>query len=496
MVVADASTDVVGGAAAPPEIVTRKPPGAVKFFYSLGQVIESGYLAANGFVFFYYTAVLGMSGGMVGLALAISLALDAAADPLIGAWTDNVRSRLGRRLPVMLIGAPLTMLTMGLLFAPPSGLSALLLFVWLTVFKMSFRAFASVYNIPYFALGAELTDGYIERAKIVAQRLFSGIIVTVLITAAAYSVFFAGEGGLQQPDRYPAFGWSIGGFMLIGGLICCAGVWRYAAALPQPHEQPRSMLKSLPGDVGDLFRNPSFRILFTAMLLFVSGVGLNQALGTHVAVFVWKLRPESIQVLTYALLVGITAGIPLTPLLLRRMEKRTAVLLGFVLVMIAWLVLPILYVTGVFRPEGETALTALSVATLIAGVGTGVIYIAFPSMMADAADEHEHRFGVRREGLYFSGLGFAGKAAAGVGTLVGGVALDVLNFPREAGRQVDAVLGEDVLSGLLLASGPLPAALAVVGALIFAPYAITRARHAAVLADLRFRRMKAEASAT
>ena len=106
-------------AAGAPVAGDLKPPRAIKFYYSIGQVVESGYLATNGFIFFYYTAVLGLSGSMVGLALAISLCLDAAADPLIGSWSDSVRSRFGRRLPVMLIGAPLTMVTMGLLFAPP-----------------------------------------------------------------------------------------------------------------------------------------------------------------------------------------------------------------------------------------------------------------------------------------------------------------------------------------------------------------------------------------
>ena len=72
-----------------------KPPASVKFFYSVGQVVESGYLAINAFVFFYYTAVLGLSGTLVGVALAISMCLDAAADPLIGSWSDSVRSRGG-----------------------------------------------------------------------------------------------------------------------------------------------------------------------------------------------------------------------------------------------------------------------------------------------------------------------------------------------------------------------------------------------------------------
>src|ERR1044072_2541066 len=97
--------------------------------------------------------------------------------------------------------------------------------------------------------------------------------------------------------------------------------------------------------------------------------------------------------------------------------------------------------------------------------------------MADAADEHERLFGDRREGLYFAGLGFAGKAATGIGLMLGGFAIDFLHFPREAGQHVGAVVPEDVLRHLIIAWGPFPAVLCVIGALIFMPYAITRRRH-------------------
>lgn len=480
--------ELVGAAAPAPAATVHKPSGGVKFAYSLGQLVESGYLAVNGFVFFYYTAVLGLSGSLVGAAVAISMCLDAAADPLIGSWSDSVRSRFGRRLPVMLVGAPLTAITMGLLFAPPSGLSPFLMFLWLTLTKMGVRAFASMFNIPYFALGGEMSDDYAERSKIVAQRLLAGIVVTVVINALAFSHFFKGEGGLQSPDRYPDFGWSIAVLVLAGALISCAGVWRYASALPQPPAQHGSMLRRLPRDIAEIFRNRSFRILFVSMLLFTSAAGVSAALANHAYVFVWKLKTETIQFLSYSGLLGITVGVPLTTMLLKRVEKKTAVLIGFGLVIVAWTVLPCLRASGLFRPEGAEALSWLVPNAFIVGLGSGLIFIAYPSMMADAAEEHEHARGVRREGLYFAGLGFAGKAAGGVGTLVAGLALDMLHFPREAGRQLHAAISEPILSSLVLAWAPLPALLGVIGLLIIFPYAITRDRHAEILADLRARR--------
>ncbi len=68
------------------------PTKLQKVFYSLGQAAQSGgFDTAVGFVFFYYSVVLGLSGALVGAALAIGLAFDAVVDPFIGSWSDNLK---------------------------------------------------------------------------------------------------------------------------------------------------------------------------------------------------------------------------------------------------------------------------------------------------------------------------------------------------------------------------------------------------------------------
>jgi len=111
-----------------------------KVFYGLGQAAQSGgFDTAVGFVFFYYSVVLGLSGALVGAALAIGLAFDAVVDPFIGSWSDNLKSRLGRRLPLMMAAILPTVVSVGLLFSPPADLSQPLLFAWLVVFSVAGR---------------------------------------------------------------------------------------------------------------------------------------------------------------------------------------------------------------------------------------------------------------------------------------------------------------------------------------------------------------------
>lgn len=468
-------------------LVGPKPPVLVKLAYSLGQAAQSGgFDAAISFVFFYYAAVLGLSGALVGAALAVSLAFDAVVDPVVGSWSDNIKSRFGRRLPLMMLAAPLIAISLGLLFSPPQGLGQWGLFGWLTVTSVATRSFISLFNVPYIALGAEMASDYVERTSVVVYRAMAGLLATVTIIAIGYSVFFA-NGGLQRPEGYPGFGWSVAGLLLVCMTLCCLGVRRYAAALPQPAQVAGAMWKRLPGEVAEIFSNRSFRTLFISAVVVFVAIGVNASLNNHAHIFIWRLKSEQLQFLGYAYLFGIFLGVMAAPALQRLMEKKDIVVAGFVLLIGNWLVLQTLWLTGLYAPLGDAALTPLAINGFIAGIGVGFVSVAYPSMMADAADEHEHLFGRRREGLYFSGLGFAGKAATGLGVMVAGVALDLIQFPKDIGHTVGAILPTDVQVRLILIWGPAAAVISLVSMVIFTAYTITRARHDEITAALRLR---------
>ena len=65
---------------------------------------------------FYYQQVVGIEAALVGLAIAIAIMVDAITDPLIGTWSDRIRTRWGRRHPMLLAAAlPLALSLVGLL---------------------------------------------------------------------------------------------------------------------------------------------------------------------------------------------------------------------------------------------------------------------------------------------------------------------------------------------------------------------------------------------
>jgi len=465
-------------------VTPSNPSVFVKLAYGLGQAVQTGgFDTAIGFIFFYYSAVLGLSGLLVGAALAVSLAFDAVVDPLVGSWSDNISSRFGRRLPLMALSAPLIAVSLGLLFAPPAGLGPIGLFAWLTVMSVAARSSMSLFNVPYIALGAELATDYAARTSVVVFRVVSGILVSVAVTAMGYSLFFA-KGGLQRPEGYPGFGWTVAGILMVCMTVCLLGVYRFARRLPQPEKVDSGMLKRLPGEIAEIFANRSFRLLFISAVIIYAAMGLNASLNQHAFVFVWQMRSELIQFIGYAFLVGILLGSTTAPLFQRLFEKKTVVIIGFGLLMANWLVLQGGQLTGLYLPLGDGALLPMQINSFVAGVGIGLVSVSYPSMMADAADEHEHLFGRRREGLYFAGLGFANKAASGLGVMAAGLALDLIQFPKDVASHVGLVLSQMTQFLLVLVWGPVAAVIAVVSLIIFTGYGISRLRHAEIVKAL------------
>ena len=148
-------------------------PGlAVRLVYGAGGAVyavkESAYTM---FVLLFYTQVLGLEGTLTGVVVAVGLLWDAVSDPLVGALSDRLRHRRGRRHPFM--DASILPLGLGFLglFAPPPAIvdSSPLLAGWLLFWSLWIRSFVTTFSIPQLALSAEITRDYQGRSRILGH---------------------------------------------------------------------------------------------------------------------------------------------------------------------------------------------------------------------------------------------------------------------------------------------------------------------------------------
>src|SRR5580698_10238125 len=144
-------------------------------FYGVGGLAENLPLfGLSHLVLFYLTIICGMSGSAAGLALGLALVVDGFFEPLIGSLSDNSHSRHGRRHPFMLAGLIGLAVGFVLLFSIPAAVKGTALFCAVIAMLLVARISFAAYNVPYVALGAELTDDYHERSLVVAARLLFG----------------------------------------------------------------------------------------------------------------------------------------------------------------------------------------------------------------------------------------------------------------------------------------------------------------------------------
>ncbi len=473
----------------------RLVPFSSKLAFGVGQFAEG--LKNNAFalvVLFYYNQVLELPGTLAGLALMIALLFDAVTDPLAGSLSDNWRSRLGRRHPFMYASAvPLGLAFTGLLWPPgdAESLGKWGLFAWLTLFAILTRGAMTLYHVPHLALGAEMTENYNERNRIVAFRQFFSALGIAAVQIIGFGYFFHEDrGGRTAIENYAPFAMTLAVLMVLTIWYSAWGTQKEVPHLSAPARRPRrNVAMRLVLDVWTGFSNRSFRWLFSGVLIVFVMAGVNSALDMYMYQYFWELTAFGMLALGLGTVAGLLLGVFVAVPLLRHADKRFGLLLGTAVWAVCQVLPVVLRLEDLLPANGTPALLlALLLFKFVQGVILQLAFVAFGSMMADVADEHEYESGVRQEGIFFGAVAFSAKATSGFGTFLGGLGLDFISWPRGADVQSAADVPAETLLNLGLFYGPVVAGFAVISLWCYTHYSLSRARHAQILAALAARR--------
>jgi Na+/melibiose symporter-like transporter len=471
------------------------PPLGVgtKLAYGIGQAAEGLKNSAfAGILLFYYVQVLGVSPGLAGTILFAALVFDAVTDPLIGSYSDSFQSRLGRRHPFMYAAALPMALSFYLAFSPPAGLSERGLALWLFVFTVAARAAMTLYHVPHLSLGAELSWAYAERARVVAYRVVGGFSGAVAFFVASARIFFQPSerfaDGQLDPAAYSPMALAMGLAMALLILFSALGTHHRIPYLVRPRRVEPFSAGRLAGEMREALRNRNFLMFFLAILCFLVGRGFSDGLGIFMGTYFWELETRHIFQVTAFGLAGIVAGTPLWAIAVRWWEKRTVFLIGCAGLGFFTAIAPVLRLVGWFPAnEHPTFLPLIYGSMFLASTVAAGAVVVPGAMLADIADEHELATGHRQEGIFFGALSFSGKAAAGMGGWLAGLALEWIQFPKPQSMAETVARGSvdpETLFALGMVAGPGLAVFGVVAVWLASFYALDRKRHAQIAVQL------------
>lgn len=445
-----------------------------KLLYAIGDIPNAIKLIVFGlFTLYFYTTVMGLPGTLVGIVAGIGLIWDALIDPYIGHLSDHTNSSLGRRHPYMLVGAPLMGISLLLFLSPPQGLSTGVLFTWLLISTLALRTAISIYSVPYFALGSEVSNDYHERTSISGIRTIFALLGTVVTAALIFNVFFPdtipGVDPKLNYDRYPRMGVTLGLLMTLLGLIAALGTLSMKHRSEKPTvSTPRLALREIFSSFFRALQIVSFRLMFFSFSLFFLGVVANSALAMHYYTYYAKVSSSAaLSAFQAAFYIGGATGVGCWLYVSKLVSKHLLYISATTIT--ALIILGSYFLVGNGNLLGEGNVNALIVGHAFGGFFGSVLWFMPWSMMADITDEDELIRGERREGVLIGMLFFGQQLASGLSVLLTGILVDryAALIPGQAQQSVLTSERIGILYGII------PAGFILIAALLPLRYRLT-----------------------
>jgi len=406
-----------------------------------------------------FTITLGVNPALVGLSLSIARLWDAIFDPVVGNWSDKLDTRWGRRKPLMLagiLGAAATFVSM--FFVSPDW-SDTVKFAFLMAGTIVFFSFATMYCIPFLAMGYEYTDNYDERSRLMAYR-------AVMAPLAAFIIMWlfplTQAGVFNNPvigARYVAAGIAI---MLIAlALLPILFVPnRKVEATQKPKMNILAMVKKTVTNKPFLYTlvpcvivamSINYRAQFFLYVNVYHVFGGNLAKGATFAATLFTIS----QILAMLLAPAFAS-------LATRTSKKQAMCIVLSLMTLGSLSSYVL-----MTPD----LPYLAVLPqLLVDPAIAAIFMLYHSMIADVCDLDELETGSRREGIFGAVAGWVYKTGSSLAVLLSGVGLWLGGFDVANG----ASQTPEFISSARIQFALVPAIAGIIGLLAFKKYPITR----------------------
>ena len=357
-----------------------------KLFYGVGAF---GYGSVNqmlgNYLMFFGTGVLGLSGTLMGLAIAISTVWDAVTDPIVGALSDNYRGKFGKRHIFMLVGCCAVALINLLIWNIVPAWGEMRKFFLLLFALLLIETFNTVYSTPYSALGFDMCQTYHERTKIQSYKtvfqsaalLVPSLLMGIALNPKAVATMDTASSGYQVIAIITST------LCLLTGFVTIFGTWRYRNNGTIPTKltvgKPKvSVLAAFFAVLDD--RNNVF--LITAYAIALSCSAFLTSLGMHVFTYTFHFSSWQISFVMTCLVAGVIAGQPLWCAVSSRVGKKRTVQTALWVVLLGVAGFAILLTVRIFLPV-TLVLWLLAVNILVISMGVGCIYSLPISMFAD-----------------------------------------------------------------------------------------------------------------
>ena len=339
----------------------------------------------------------GLDASLVGVILTVNTIIVFLIQPGIGSLSDRIRTPIGRRMPFILIFAPLSAIGFAIL---PTLVQPALLWVFFAVLVLTIIALA-LYRTPVVALMPDITPSQFRSQANGLINLMGGI--------GAIIAFAGGAALFKLNPAYPFWAAAV-----LLGLAVGVVFWQ----IREPKDSTTRAVEARPGLIASLRtflgeREKSALLLLLAIFAWFVGYNAVSKFFTLYGVIALKMDASQASfMLTFLALMFVLFAVPSGYIAARFGRRRTILtgiaLLGLLMALIRVLP-PALLISGPLLP----------VLLALAGIGWALININSLPMVVDIAPQNEL---ATYTGLYY----FASTSAAVLGPFIAGFLIDAL----------------------------------------------------------------------
>lgn len=402
-----------------------------KLSYAAGDFACNMSFALKGYMMIYWTQFMGLDSYVYAGLLVLCQVWDAINDPLVGAIVDADRHKYKRgKFKAYIFAGSIGLIVAGALcFMPFPNAPRMVKNILFVVGYVFWDAFYTVANVPYGSMLPLITEDAGERAQLSSWRS-AGSMIAGIATGVMIPVMIYDASNVLRGEMLWVIALVMGGFGFAGFQLLIRGTTQRVNVDVQAREDAPKF--NVITAVKNFCRNrPALGATLAACSMFLGMYGAGTASTVMFQAYFKNARISG--VMQMVTMLPMFLFMPFIAKIVRRWGKQEAASFGAIFSVAACLLMLVLPIT----PDGK-GLAIYLICQIINGVGMGCYTCVSYSMMADAIDYNEWKFGTREEGTIYSLHSFFRKLAQGVGPSIGLVVATAMGYVATLGPEQPA----------------------------------------------------------
>lgn len=379
------------------------------------------YTITLSFLTFFYTDVLGMDAGLVGVIILISKIFDGISDLWAGNLIDHTHTKNGSARPWILRSAVLLAASYILLFTVPDcGKWGKALYVFVS-YNFAMTVAFTILNCAVNALPVYMSNDSSSRASAYSIRMIFAGVVQMVFSMVCLNIVDAMGGG-QRGWILMSLIFSVLSLLVL--LVTYFGTRETVTELRAEEEKVpfKTAIKAV-------LQNKYWFLVLGMIFVIVLHQVATLTVGVYYAKYILFDEKLAGSLVTYHH-VGAGIGMLSMPFILKKnISKKTAVVAA------AWCMIAGSLV-ALFRSSGIFLILSLA----LRGMGFGVVNSLYYGMLADSVDYGEWKTGIRSAAVTTSAGSVGQKLGSGIGTALIGIALSATGYDGLAAVQTASAI--------------------------------------------------------